>query len=148
LAVVALNAVTSRIRLLPAETALLLAGLGVFLFNNLAPEYYGMAWVMRGMWIARLYQPVFPALVAFAARWWEHLPASLDRPRRLLIRTALTATFAGNALIVFGPILNNPFKISETAFCKFYNHSEHHWVYELWLKDSGRRPLGFPRPKR
>ncbi|HTT58243.1 MAG TPA: hypothetical protein VMF63_14105, partial [Opitutaceae bacterium] len=58
----------------------------------------------------------------------------------------LAATAAGNALIVFGPILNNPGRLSEYAFYRFYDHTDSHWVYEATLKDLGRRPLGFPRP--
>jgi hypothetical protein len=40
-------------RLLTWERAVLLAALGVWLFNNLAPAYPGK-WQMRGTWIARL----------------------------------------------------------------------------------------------
>jgi hypothetical protein len=145
LVVVALNPLTSRIRLLPAESALLGVGVALFLFNNLAPDYYGLGgWVMRGTWISRIYQPMFPALVVFCARWWQELPP-LQWPLRVPIGLALAATFFGNALVVFGPILNNPLRVSETAFYKFYNHNDIHWVYEARLKEFGRRPLGFPR---
>src|SRR5262249_54526326 len=43
------------------EREILLATLLVFLVNNLAPPYAG--WQMRGIWIARIYQPVFVAFV-------------------------------------------------------------------------------------
>jgi hypothetical protein len=89
---------------------------------------------------------VFPALVLFAARWWQNLPP-LDWRRRALVWTALGCTAAGNALIIFGPILGNPLKVSETAFYRFYNHSELHWLYESHLREYGRRPIGFPRPQ-
>ena len=145
LAVVALNPLTSRIRLLPAETALLLVTLGLFLFNNLAPAYGG-TWEMHGAWIARLYQPVFPVLVLFAARWWQALPPVGPVLRRLISGT-LVAAVAGNALIMFGPVLNNPWKISEAAFYRFYNHTDIHSVYEGCLRDFGRRPLGFTKPQ-
>jgi hypothetical protein len=118
----------------------------LFLFNNLAPDYYGAAWVMRGTWISRIYQPIFPALVLFAARWWQHLPP-LDWGRRALVWIVLGGALAGNALIVFGPILDNPLKVSETAFYRFYNHTDLHWVYEENLHGYGRRPLGFPKPQ-
>ena len=48
------------------EGALLISGLLLYLFLNLAPPYPG--WQMRGMWIPRLYQPVFVALLTFSAR--------------------------------------------------------------------------------
>ena len=142
----ALNPVTSRIRLLPAEVALLLITVGLFLFNNLAPDYAGSGWVMRGTWIARLYQPVFPALVVFIARWWQTLPP-LEGNRRALIWAVVGCVAAGNALIVFGPVLNNPLQVSEHAFYRFYNHTDSHWIYTTHLKDYGRRPLGCPRPQ-
>ncbi len=146
LIVLALNPVTSRVRFHRAELALLAVGLGLFLFNNLAPDYYGAAWVMRGTWIARIYQPVFPALVLFAARWWQHLPP-LDWGRRALIWGTLACVSVGNALIVFGPILGNPLKVSETAFYRFYDHTDLHWLYESHLREYGRRPIGFPKPQ-
>ena len=145
LAVVAFNPFTSRIRLLPVETALLLVTLGLFLFNNLAPSYGG-TWEMRGAWIARLYQPVFPVLVLFAARWWQALPPTGLALRRLIWGT-LAVVIVGNALIVFGPILNNPWKVSEAAFYRFYNHTDIHSVYEDCLRNFGRRPLGFTKPQ-
>lgn len=147
LVVLAFNPVTSRIRFAPAETALLLVTLGLFFFNNLAPDYYGAtSWVMRGTWISRIYQPVFPALIFFAARWWQALPP-LNWPRRSLVWLMFGAVCAGNALIVFGPIFNNPLKVSEHAFYRFYNHSDLHWLYETHLRDYGRRPIGFPKPQ-
>ncbi len=147
LAVLALNPVTSRIRFAPAEIALLFVTVGLFLFNNLAPDYYGAtSWVMRGTWISRLYQPVFPVLILFAARWWQAMPP-LDWPRRSIVWLTLGGVCMGNALVVFGPILNNPLKVSEHAFYRFYNHTDLHWLYEAHLRDYGRRPIGFPQPQ-
>jgi hypothetical protein len=142
----AINPLTSRVRLTAAETALLLAMLAIFLFNHFAPAYGG--WQMRGTWISRIYQPVFPVFILFAARWWQHLPP-LRPPARVLFGTALAAALAGNALIVFGPILKNPLRVSETAYYRFYNHNDNHWVYtEHCLAHYGRHPLGFPAPRR
>lgn len=143
LVVVALNAVTSRIRLHPAEIALFLATLALFLFNNLAPEYVNF-WQMRGTWIARIYQPVFPAFLWFCARWGQALPP-LARPARAAMFGCLGALLAGNALIIFGPILDNPGQLSETAFYRFYDHANHA-NYPANLRYYGRRPLGFLRP--
>ncbi len=140
----AVNPLTSRIRFHAAEAALLLSGLALFLFLNLSPTDTG-GWEMRGTWIARLYQPVFPALVLFVARWWSELPP-LSTSWRVLIALAVATTSLGDALVVFGPILDNPSKISELAFYRFYNHTDAHFLYETNLKNLGRRPLGFPRP--
>ena len=140
----AINPITARIRFAPAETALLFVSAGLFLFNNLAPDYHGESpWVMRGTWIARIYQPVFPVIIFFSARWWQALPP-LRQPYRVLLLLLISITIAGNALITFGPILNNPFKLSEHAFYRFYNHTDLHWAYEANLKNYGRRPLGSP----
>ena len=144
LAVIALNAVTSRIRPHPAEVALLAAGLAFFFFANLAPDY-SAPWQMRGSWIARLYQPVFPALVLFCARWYQHLPP-VGRGLRITIWTVCGLAAIGNALVVFGPILMNPLRLSETAFYRFYDHANH-ISYESNLNIHGRRPLGFLRPE-
>jgi hypothetical protein len=143
LAAVAINAVTSRTKLSRAEGALLLTALGLFLFLNLAPDYGG-TWIMRGTWISRIYQPIFAALVFFLARWWQELPP-LARPARTGIIALVLIASAGNALIVFGPIANNPWSISENAFYRFYNHTDRHQAYANSLAQLGRRPLGFDR---
>lgn len=144
LVILALNPTTSRVSFEPEEAALLATGLALFCFCNLAPPYEG--WSMRGAGIARLYQPVFPALVLFAARWWRGLPV-LGRGMRAVVWSVMAAAALGNALIVFGPILNNPLRVSETAFYRFYDHFGDHGIYEASLRRYGRRPLGFPRPQ-
>jgi len=144
LAVLVLDPLTSRVRLHAAEAALLLSGLALFLFLNAAPSAMG-GWSLQGSWASRLYQPVFPALVFFIARWWQHTP-SLGGWIRPVAWSALALAAAGNALIVLGPILNDPLHISERAYYRFYNHTESHWIYEANLKALGRRPLGFPKP--
>jgi hypothetical protein len=143
LVALALDPVTSRVRLHIAEVALLASGLALFAMLNLAPSDAG-GWEMRGTWISRLYQPVFPALIVFTARWWQGLPA-LSRGCRVLVGISLAGATLGDALIVFGPILNDPWHISETAFYRFYDHTDAHTFYEQNLKDLGRRPLGFTR---
>jgi hypothetical protein len=97
---------------------------------------------MRGAWLARLYQPVFPAFIYFAARWFQALPA-LGRSARRSIGALLLAVSAGNFLVVFGPILDNPLRISEEAFYRFYDHNPDHTTYESNLSRFGLRPLGF-----
>ena len=118
----------------------------LFAFTNLAPEQ-NLQWNMRGSWISRLYQPLFPVLVFFIARWWQHLPA-LPRSAQLALRTLLAAVLAGNAAVILGPILGNPLRLSEEAFYRFYTHADVILIrpYEPNLREHGRRPLGFTRP--
>ena len=144
LAVVALNAVTSRVSLAGDEVCLLLAATAVYVFNHLAPEYGG--WQMRGTWISRIYQPIFPVFLLFIARWWQHLPP-MRRLGGAMASVTLGLAMAGNALVVFGPILGNPMKISETAFYRFYNHNTYHPIYMSNLRSFGRYPLGFGQPR-
>jgi hypothetical protein len=141
LALLAINPVTSRVRFQTAELALLAVTLSLFLFNNLAPPIAG-PWQMRGSWVARLYQPVFPAFIYFSARWFQALPP-LRRTGRLGIGAILLAATVGNCLVVFGPILDNPWTVSEEAFYRFYDHNPAHDTYEANLSRFGRRPLGF-----
>ncbi len=127
-----------------AVPAVLACGAALFLFCNVPPPHSG-PWNLSGSWIARLYQPVFPALVLGLAWWWQE-----RRPRTPLARTARLAgvglILGGNALICFGPVAGLPVPFAETAFYQFYNHTDLHWVYERNLRLYGRRPLGFPRP--
>ncbi len=139
--VLLVNASTSRVRFTSVEVGLLgLAG-ALFLFNNLAPDYVA-PWQMRGTWIARIYQPVFPALVLFCARWFAALPPLSTRIRWSL-GGVLIAFSVGNALVVFGPILNNPLALSENVFFAFVDSMAPHSLYENNLRTLGRRPLGF-----
>jgi len=140
-----MNPYTARIRLSRAEIALLVAALAFFFFNNLAPGYTN-AWSLRGTWIARLYQPVFPVFVFYLARWWQHFPATARPAARRLSGALLAAGLLGNALIIFGPVLHNPLGVSGISFYRFYDHTDLHWIYEQNLDEFGRRPLGFPRP--
>lgn len=123
-----------------AEGALLLAGLGIFLFNNLAPPYVGR-WQMRGLFIPRLYQPVFVALLVYCARSlaaWRTLPVL---KARLLLAVAAFA-FAGNLTVTFGPVAKVPW--SDYVYHRFYLHSGPGEM-EHQLALHGRRPLGFCR---
>lgn len=127
-----------------AVPVLLAAGAALFALCNLPPPHSG-PWNMGGSWIARLYQPLFPALVFSLAWWWQELLPRAPFARHC--RLALVATLLlGNAFICFGPAAAVPLPIAETAFYRFYDHTDLHWVYERNLRVFGRRPLGFPRP--
>lgn len=146
LLVLALNPLTSRVRPGSAELAVLATAAVLFLFTNLAPEQ-DLQWNMRGSWISRIYQPVFPALVLFTARWWQHLPEPAPAGRWSL-RCLLGAVLLGNALIVFGSLLGNPLRLPEEAYYRFYTHTDTILIrpYESNLREHGRHPWGFPAP--
>lgn len=147
LAVLAVNRWTSRVRLLDGEKAVFAVALGMFLVINLGPAPDG-GWNMTGSWIARLYQPVFPAMVFFLARWWQGLPP-VNPGRRALVYVGLGAVFAGNFLVLFGPILRNPLGVSNEVFYRFYTHSPamRTNIYEQMLHGLPRQTFGFGHPR-
>jgi hypothetical protein len=120
------------------EGALLMAGAAVFLFNNLAPPYTGR-WQMRGIFIPRLYQPLFVGLLVYCARvvgaW-----SPVQQPKARLLMAAVVLAFAGNASIAFGPIAHVPW--AGYAYHRFYMHSGPDEMDHM-LALHGRRPLGF-----
>jgi uncharacterized membrane protein len=127
-----------------AVVVLIVAAGVLFLFCNLPPPHDG-PWNLSGSWIARLYQPLFPALVLGLAWWWQALQPHGRRAR--VVRVALVAgALAGNALVCFGPVAGVKVPVAEAAFYRFYDHTELHWAYERNLRVFGRRPLGFPQP--
>jgi hypothetical protein len=131
--------ITRRPLTLP-EGALFVTVAAVFLFNNLAPPY-AARWQMRGLFIPRLYQPLFVALLVYCARVlgdWRALPPFKTR---LLFALSLLA-FAANASIAFGPIA----RVSLTGYIyqRFYLHSDRDTMDQN-LARYGRRPLGFCR---
>lgn len=147
LAAVCANRWTSRIAPAADEVALLLAVGALFLFVNVGEKTGG--WDMSGNWISRLYQPVFPAMVFFLARWWQAFPDG-PRARRLAWRGALLVC-AGNLLIVFGPVLRDPLGVSDEAFYRFYTHtySSRTTLYHQMMHELPRQTFGFghPQPK-
>jgi len=132
---------TRSIPLKAPELEILLATLLVFLFNNLAPPYGG--WQLRGVWIARLYQPVFVAFVLFACRavqsWWKPAhtgSAGLGRIAVLLVALTVIADSA----VVFGPFLR--LRMASSIYQRFYRHSPSPDSLHLNVERHGARPLG------
>jgi hypothetical protein len=130
----------ARERPRPAEGALAAAAGLVFLFNNLAPPYEDR-WQMRGDFIPRLYQPLFIALLVYAARVIGGWRSSSPRRARLLLGAAALA-FIGNASIAFGPIARVPW--AGYVYHRFYMHAGPETM-NANLALAGRRPLGFCR---
>jgi len=100
-----------------AERWFLLAILGVFLFNNLAPPYPGVQ--LRGSYIARIYQPAFVALLVFTARFIE---AIKTQSAATWARRALVVTVLLNASVALGLPADNP--IAGFVYMQFYRHGD------------------------
>jgi len=125
------------VRFHPVELSVLLSVLFVFLFNNLAPPYEG--WQLRGMWIARLYQPVFVVYLFFIARMFE---VSHGRDRKKWFFTGLIGiSCVLQGLIVFGPVAG--LTISDSVYHEFYRHEFSESRMSDTLEKYGRRPRGF-----
>ncbi len=137
LAVLIVNRLTTRLRMLGAEKWLLMTTLALFLFVNLAPPTQG--WQMRGSGMSRIYQPAFAAMILFIARWmqaaWDARPAL----RRKMI-AALAIVAVANAVIIFGPALHIP--LADRVYLSFYHHAATLALTKN-LDTFGRRPLGF-----
>ena len=125
----------------PAEVALLTVAALVFLFNNAAPPYSG--WQLRGVWIARLYQPIVGALLAGIAAAFARAHEA-GGARRALLQGALAVTLAFHAWMVFGPVLGAP-RLAGFVHYRFYRHAPRP-VYADNLRRYGARPVGFCTP--
>jgi len=114
------------------ELAMVLACLAVFLVLNAAPPYQAR-WQLRGLWIARIYQPVFVVFLLYIARATEALDG-----RQGLRWGLVAATVVFNASICFGPILLNP--LADGVYYRFYRHAPPGTMIRN-LEHYGRRPL-------
>lgn len=122
----------------PAEASLLLAAALLFLFNNAAPPYPG--WQLRGLWIARLYQPAVPVMFAVLAGLFAQARL-LPRPLRQGAWAAFFLTLACNAWVVFAPVLGHA-ELSGFLYYRFYRHAQRP-AYAENLRKYGARPVGF-----
>ncbi|MBN2355974.1 hypothetical protein JXO59_07660, partial [candidate division KSB1 bacterium] len=115
----------------------------VFLFNNLAPAYEG--WQMRGEWMARLYQPIFIVLFMYSVRSYQAIMRkSTNMALKWSVYGVFMLTLIGNGIVIFGPLLNNPFRLSSQVYWRFYQHSGPDSM-QINLERYGRRPSGFCR---
>jgi hypothetical protein len=122
----------------PAEACLLIAAALLFLFNNLAPPYAG--WPLRGSWVARLYQPVFAAMISTLALFYSRA-AQLSTNARRGGWAALGLAVAVQAWVVFAPVLGAP-GLSGYLYWRFYQHAQRPFYAEN-LERYGARPIGF-----
>jgi hypothetical protein len=119
------------------EGAILATAVLLFLFNNLAPPYPG--WQLRGLWIARIYQPLFVVFLFYIVRLYAGLD---DSKRRRFVNIAVISTVVLNATVVFGPITN--WRIAAPVYYNFYRHSPPQKMGEN-IARFGQRPLGICR---
>lgn len=122
----------------PAEASVLLAAALLFFFNNAAPPYAG--WQLRGLWIARLYQPVVSVMFAVLAGLFAQARL-LPRRVRQGAWAALFLTLALNAWLIFAPVLGHA-ELSGFVYYRFYRHAQRE-VYAENLRKYGARPVGF-----
>jgi hypothetical protein len=125
-----------RVRLTPGERMILAAAALLFLFNNAAPPYPG--WQMRGVWIARLYQPIFVVCVAYLARALNSAAAPFKNALGWLVATTVLL----DATVSFGPVFRVPW--TGEIYHRFYRHSTPD-ALQRNLDRYGRRPLGICR---
>ena len=120
----------------PVALAVLVAVLGLFLFLNVAPPYPGK-WQLRGVWIPRLYQPWFVAILVMVAATSIALRHSARH--RLLVASVLLVTALDGAVIA------GPFIKLTPLYAGVYEGFYRAWRMEdnaKWLNDLGRRPYG------
>ena len=95
---------------------------------------------MRGDWVARLYQPIFPVFITVLAR------AAL-MPKEIRVSLAFFATVVVvNLAIVLGPLVRSP--LADYVYHNFYRHAFEPFRMSQNIERYGARPLGFCRPER
>lgn len=126
------NLIRKQRLLTPVECAFLFAALFIWLVNNAAPPYQG--WQLRGVWIARIYEPIFVVLLVFTVR-------SL-KPREFHFDKALfLSAFLLQVWIVNAPLTGFT-GYSDYLYTEFYQHNVH-GAFSTNLEKYGRRPMGF-----
>ncbi len=131
-------------RLTLPETCLLVSVGAVFLFINCSPPR--LAEWMSGTWIARLYAPMFVVFLFYLTRVFQEANTSPTRQyRKWFLNGLLVLAVSGNAVVAFGPALNDPAGISSEIYWRFYKHSWSAEPMKINLTEYGRRPWGFCR---
>lgn len=130
-----------RIGLDAIERGILLTGLLIFLFNNLAPPYE-LGTSLRGAWIARIYQPIFVVMIIYTARLWEQSMLGTSRYVRLL-RVAIAICVCANLAVNVGSVFGSP--LTEQVWYRFYQHAEPGTMRRN-IGRFGVRLWGFPGP--
>lgn len=121
------------------EGSILLMALLVFLFNNMAPAYE-LGASMRGVWIARIYQPVFIAMIMYLVRFSgtmaDRKPLEI---RFFAVIIALCVCF--NLAINTGGVFKS--RLTQWAWYRFYEHAPQETMLEN-VNRFGVRLVVFP----
>ncbi|HEX6835700.1 MAG TPA: hypothetical protein VF334_03960, partial [Polyangia bacterium] len=123
----------------PVALAVLVAVLGMFLFLNAAPPYEG-AWQLRGVWIPRLFQPWFVAILVTVAATSLALRSSA---RHRIVVAAVVLVTALDGAVIAGPFI----KLTP-LYAGVYEGFYRAWRMDenaAWLDKLGRRPYGICR---
>lgn len=134
LVVLAVNWRLRLVRLEATELILLCILLAMHALNNLVPPYGG--WSLRGVGMARLYEPFAFVALLFVARYYQRLALCAPEERRragyVPQMGILVATVLLNASVVFGGLWDNPLT-AHTCY-RFYRHSpEDTWARNVSL---------------
>ena len=128
-----------KVRFNNIEASILITALVVFLFNNMAPEYTA-GFLMRGEWIARIYQPIFIVLIMYIIRFSTHIFNATKIQKSVFILLIISC-FIGSVILNFGVCLKS--NLTQWAWYRFYQHAPPNTM-QTNLKKFGARPIGFP----
>lgn len=132
--------VRNKIWLNTIETGILLSAFAIFIFNNLAPVY-SADFLMRGEWIARIYQPIFVALLMYIVRFYGQIYQINPNQKRVFVGLILTCSLLNIAINLGGCFKSN---LTQLAWYRFYQHSSPDAMQKN-LKIYGVKPIGFSR---
>ncbi len=127
-----------RFKLNKIETSLLLGMLWLWLFLNLAPTY-AHHWQLRGVDMARIYQPLFIVMVMYIVRFANYL-SHTNKTRIRAYFILLFFSFFTCVWLNTGGWFEN--KITQKMYRNFYRHSDDD-AYLKNIAHFGKRPLGF-----
>ena len=117
-----------------SSISILLSAFLFFAFVNLAPDFKAQ-FVMKGDWIARLYNPIFVIFLFYSVKCFNSTKSKKER-----IPFYLVIFF--NTIIVLSPVLN--FNSGNYIHTLFYKQTKmRHFAIKDNLDLWGRRPLGF-----
>lgn len=123
------------------EWSVAMATILVWSINNFAPPYSG--WQMRGVWIARIYQPIFIVFMMYIGRAFAMTGSHLVA--RTGMGMAIMACIVAHWLVVVGPLFGLV-KPADKVYYEFYHHSQP-GDFALNIDMYGARPLGFCQKK-
>lgn len=121
------------------EKCLILAFLLVFSFNNLAP-YYNNVWQLRGIEIARIYQPIFVIFLFYLIRLSSQICVAKPQLKKVFFSTLVIYSLAAFVVNTGSGYLN---PITQKVYSRFYMHSKPE-AMEHNVKKYGIRLWGFP----